>query len=218
VIVLDPSPSVGLVDWSSATTNSGLYTLGNYGSCPNGLTDGKFWSEAVSGMKCCTTTSSSTSGWISLGWTNPIVVQDIFVIAREGTGYSEAYSATYSGVLTTGGDFYVGNLSPPTSNVACGIHPTISGLYNCGGKIGKSVGYSTLNSLYYLSICQIRVYSYKLNGYTGWTWGQSASSAGSPPWSTYLEASLRFATNTVNTWALTTGTQTSPAYVYYQFD
>jgi hypothetical protein len=39
-----------------------------------------------------------------------------------------------------GSDLYVGNSSEPYLNTPCGANPTSSGVYSCGGKIGRFLG------------------------------------------------------------------------------
>jgi hypothetical protein len=39
-----------------------------------------------------------------------------------------------------GTDLYVGNSSEPYLNTPCGANPTTSGVYTCGGKIGRYLG------------------------------------------------------------------------------
>ncbi len=39
-----------------------------------------------------------------------------------------------------GSDLYVGDNSLPNLNTACGANPQSSGVYSCGGKIGRYLG------------------------------------------------------------------------------
>ena len=39
-----------------------------------------------------------------------------------------------------GSDFYVGDFSIAKNNTPCGANPQASGVYSCGGKIGKYLG------------------------------------------------------------------------------
>ena len=67
-------------------------------------------------------------------------------------------------------DLYVGDNSLPYENTPCGANPESSGVYSCGGKIGKYLGIYK-NSVpdylgtYILNISQIRAYSYTANAY-----------------------------------------------------
>ncbi len=63
----------------------------------------------------------------------------------------------------------MGDNSLPYLNTACGAMPLSSGVYSCGGKIGKYLGiYKNKLDAYgnrALNISQIRAYSYTANAY-----------------------------------------------------
>ena len=69
-----------------------------------------------------------------------------------------------------GTDLYVGDNSLPYLNTPCGANPQSSGVYSCGGKIGRYLGIyknfapENVGTLV-LNISQIRAYSYTANAY-----------------------------------------------------
>ena len=44
------------------------------------------------------------------------------------------------GHLIVGSDLYVGDNSLPYLNTACGAMPKSTGVYSCGGKVGRYLG------------------------------------------------------------------------------
>ena len=63
-----------------------------------------------------------------------------------------------------GSDLHVGDNIKPNLNTACGADPQFSGVYSCGGKIGRYLGL-VKNNHQDLNISQIRAYSYDANAY-----------------------------------------------------
>jgi len=61
----------------------------------------------------------------------------------------------------------VGDSPLPINNIACSANPRASGVYSCGGKVGRYLGmYKNYKEA--ITLCQIRAYSYKANGYTNY--------------------------------------------------
>jgi hypothetical protein len=61
----------------------------------------------------------------------------------------------------------VGDNINPYLNTKCNANPKSSGVYSCGGKIGKYLSLANSRKEY-LNICQIRAYSYEANAYTNY--------------------------------------------------
>ena len=85
------------------------------------------------------------------------VVQTVMIINREDGATNAA--------RIIGSDLYVGNNSLPYLNTACGAMPQATGVYSCGGKIGRYLGLYKPSTATPLNISQIRAYAYIANHY-----------------------------------------------------
>jgi len=94
------------------------------------------------------------SEWFNINMGARTVVETVFIVNREDC----------CSVRIEGSDLYVGDNSTPNLNTACGVYPTSTGFFSCGGKIGQYLGlYKPSQDC--LNISQIRAYSYKPSAY-----------------------------------------------------
>ena len=91
--------------------------------------------------------------------TYPCKVQDVIIINR---GWEDAEGQR---LRIIGTDLYVGDDTLTLNNTPCNANPTSTGVWSCGGLQGKYLGIGKQSTTDFLSIGQIRAYSYVLNGH-----------------------------------------------------
>jgi len=108
---------------------------------------------------------TTSHSWFNIDMVSKTVVHTVLIINTENTSYigGISHQNDVEGRIK-GSDLYVGDNSLPYQNTPCGANPQSSGVYSCGGKIGRYLGiYKKVQ--YYLNISQIRAYSYTQNAY-----------------------------------------------------
>ena len=139
----------------------GTGTTDPYENCLEGLVDGKWPYTGFSKFShCCAHNNASYNGapsWFNINFGDRTKVMDVMIVSREDCCIERLI----------GTDLYVGDSHIAGNNTPCGANPTSTGVYSCGGKVGKYLGiYKNIKEN--LNISQIRAYSYAANAYTNY--------------------------------------------------